>query len=191
MSLKFAVVCASNQNRSMEAHNFMHKRGLSVKSFGCGKEVKLPGPSQDKPNVYSFDTPYDVMYKDLVEKDRYLYNQNGVLHMLERNRRIKRHPERFQESRERFDVIFTVEERIFDIVLEELDSRKRNPTEWVHIINIEISDNHDEATLGAFRLCELAELLEATEDLDTDIYDILKDYEGRCKTTVMHSIAFF
>ena len=46
------------------------------------------------------------------------YTQNGVLHMLDRNRRIKEKPERFQDSRERFDVIFTVEERIFDQVME-------------------------------------------------------------------------
>lgn len=38
--------------------------------------------------------------------------------MLDRNRRIKEKPERFQDSRERFDVIFTVEERIFDQVME-------------------------------------------------------------------------
>lgn len=40
--------------------------------------------------------------------------------MLDRNRRIKEKPERFQDCRERFDVIFTVEERIFDQVMEGL-----------------------------------------------------------------------
>lgn len=58
------------------------------------------------------------MYKELSNKDRDLYTQNGVLHMLERNRRIKEKPERFQDSREKFDIIFTVEERIFDQVME-------------------------------------------------------------------------
>jgi len=58
------------------------------------------------------------MYKDLYNKDANLYTENGVLHMLDRNRRIKEKPERFQDSRERFDVIFTVEERIFDQVME-------------------------------------------------------------------------
>ena len=46
------------------------------------------------------------------------YTQNGILHMLERNKRIKKFPERFQEAEEEFDVIFTVEERIYDAVLE-------------------------------------------------------------------------
>ncbi len=38
--------------------------------------------------------------------------------MLERNKRIKPMPERFQNTSEEFDVIFTVEERIYDAVLE-------------------------------------------------------------------------
>lgn len=46
------------------------------------------------------------------------YTQNGLLHMLDRNRRIKSRPERFQDTEEQFDVIFTVEERIYDSVLE-------------------------------------------------------------------------
>lgn len=72
----------------------------------------------DKPNIYDFNTTYDFMYKDLSAKDLTLYTQNGILHMLDRNRRIKPTPERFQECKETFDVIFTVEERIFDQVLE-------------------------------------------------------------------------
>jgi RNA polymerase II subunit A C-terminal domain phosphatase SSU72 len=82
--------------------------------------VKLPGPSLDKPNIYDFNTPYEHMYKDLIAKDKQLYTQNGLLHMLERNKRIKEKPERFQDCKEEFDVIFTVEERVFDQVVEGL-----------------------------------------------------------------------
>jgi len=38
--------------------------------------------------------------------------------MLDRNRRIKPKPERFQECREHFDVIITCEERVYDQVVE-------------------------------------------------------------------------
>lgn len=46
------------------------------------------------------------------------YKQNGILHMLDRNRRIKEHPERFQETDEEFDLVVTVEERVYDQVIE-------------------------------------------------------------------------
>ena len=38
--------------------------------------------------------------------------------MLDRNRRIKPHPERFQETEEEFDLVVTVEERVYDQVIE-------------------------------------------------------------------------
>lgn len=38
--------------------------------------------------------------------------------MLDRNRRIKTRPERFQSSTEKFDVVVTCEERVYDQVVE-------------------------------------------------------------------------
>ena len=38
--------------------------------------------------------------------------------MLDRNRRIKPKPERFQSCKDKFDVIITCEERVYDQVLE-------------------------------------------------------------------------
>ncbi|KRZ66082.1 RNA polymerase II subunit A C-terminal domain phosphatase SSU72, partial [Trichinella papuae] len=95
--LRFSVVCSSNMNRSMEAHAMLQKKGFNVRSFGSGSLVKLPGPSPTVHNIYSFSTPYEEIYKDLVAKDKNLYTQNGLLNMLDRNRRVKPHPERFQE----------------------------------------------------------------------------------------------
>lgn len=69
MKLRFATVCASNQNRSMEAHAAMAEAGLEVCSYGAGLNVKLPGPAANQPNVYKFGTSYRFMLQDLQSKD--------------------------------------------------------------------------------------------------------------------------
>lgn len=76
MKLRYAMVCSSNQNRSMEAHFIMKKQGFDVSSYGTGAHVKLPGPSISKPNVYEFGTPYKQMFDELRRKDPELYPLN-------------------------------------------------------------------------------------------------------------------
>ena len=61
----------------------LRKKGFRVQSFGTGNQVKLPGPSPDKPNVYDFSVTYDEMYKDLWRKDPDLYPYFFLLHYLD------------------------------------------------------------------------------------------------------------
>lgn len=78
-----ALVCASNQNRSVEAHYTLLTKGYrNLYSFGTSRECKLPGPSIDKPNVYAFGTPYRKIYEDLKAQNPELYKANGLLQML-------------------------------------------------------------------------------------------------------------
>ncbi|ESO84301.1 hypothetical protein LOTGIDRAFT_236282 [Lottia gigantea] len=189
--VKVAVVCSSNQNRSMEAHNFLSKKGYSVRSFGTGNQVKLPGPSPDKPNNYDFNVTYDEMFKDLSQKDPELYTQNGILHMLDRNRRLKPKPERFQNCSDKFDIIMTCEERVYDQVIEDLENREKDGGQAVHIINIDIQDNHEEATIGAFMICELVAMLAISDDLDNDVDEIVQEFESQTKRTILHTVAFY
>lgn len=49
------------------------KKGYSVKSYGTGSVVKLPGPAPDQPNVFPFGTTYEHMYQELYRKDPHLY----------------------------------------------------------------------------------------------------------------------
>lgn len=75
--------------------------------------------------------------------------------MLDRNRRIKRNPEKFQRCAERFDIIITVEERVYDQVVDYMESKSPEYNQPVHVVNMDIQDNHEEATIGAFLLCDL------------------------------------
>lgn len=91
------------------------------------------------------------------------YTQNGLLHMLDRNRRIKKGPEKFQLCTERFDIIITAEERVYDQVIEFMESNPPVDNQPVHIINIDIQDNHEEATMGAFLICDMVSMVKSKQ----------------------------
>lgn len=76
---RVAVICASNQNRSMETHQLFKARGVpNVSSFGTGSQVKMPGQTRTQPNVYDFSTTYQAIYDDLVSKDALLYVKSTI-----------------------------------------------------------------------------------------------------------------
>ncbi|KFO25043.1 RNA polymerase II subunit A C-terminal domain phosphatase SSU72-like [Fukomys damarensis] len=189
--LKLAVVCSSNQNRSMEAHHILSKRGFNIRSFGAGTHVKIPGRTFDKPNIYDFQTTYEEIYKDLERKDKKFYTQNGIFHMLDRNKRIKPRPERFQDCKDLFDLILTCEERVYDQVVEHLNSRERETCQPVHVINVDIEDNFEEATLGSFLICDICQRIQLTEDMDSEIQKVLQELEKKTSKTFLHTLFFY
>ncbi|XP_040589705.1 RNA polymerase II subunit A C-terminal domain phosphatase SSU72-like [Mesocricetus auratus] len=189
--LHVAVVSSSNHNRSMEAHWVLSKQGFNVKSFGTKGFVRLPGPTPDKPNIYDFQTMYEKIYRDLLKKDRAFYTQNGILHMLDRNRRIKSGPEQFQSSNDLFNVIFTCEEQVYDQVVEHLNAREQMVCQLVHVINVNIPDSYEEATHGAFLISELCHSIQEMEDVDDEIAELLQKFEVKTGKTFLHTVCFY
>ncbi|PYH49092.1 RNA polymerase II subunit A C-terminal domain phosphatase [Aspergillus saccharolyticus JOP 1030-1] len=182
--LRFCTVCASNQNRSMEAHLRLSTATPSpfpVISFGTGSLVRLPGPTVHQPNIYHFNTTsYTQMYEELQAKDERLYRYNGLLNMLDRNRNLKWGPERFQDwvpgvprvdhvakgdkgalgtEGGVVDVIITCEERCWDAVVDDLMAKGAPLNRPVHVFNVDIKDNHEEALVGGKAILELANWL--------------------------------
>ncbi|KAJ3186708.1 RNA polymerase II subunit A C-terminal domain phosphatase [Gaertneriomyces sp. JEL0708] len=175
----------------MEAHHVLQKAGFVVSSFGTGSAVRLPGPAADQPNIYNFGVPYDFIYNDLLKRDPQLYKSNGLLAMLDRNRKIKRAPEKFQENKEIFDVIISCEERCFDSACEELCNRPADLNRPVHLINIEIQDNHQDAAVGGQLILQLVNLIASAKDRDADLDAILDAFTARTGAQLLHTVCFY
>ncbi|KAK1317024.1 hypothetical protein QJS10_CPA05g00886 [Acorus calamus] len=193
MKLRYAMVCSSNQNRSMEAHSLLKRHGFEVSSYGTGQHVKLPGPSLREPNVYDFGTPYKQMFDDLRRKDPDLYKRNGILPMLKRNSSVKLAPQRWQNNASDgwFDVVFSFEEKVFDMVLEDLHNREHVLMKSVLVINLEVKDNHEEAAVGAKFTFDLCQELEAAESWEDTIDDIVAAFERQHRRKLLYSISFY
>jgi RNA polymerase II subunit A C-terminal domain phosphatase SSU72 len=163
----------------MEGHLRLALANFPVISFGTGSLVRLPGPTITQPNVYKFnETSYDSIYRELEAKDPRLYRANGLLNMLGRTRGVKWGPERWQDwqiGKPRTqnkdekgaqgieggvpDVVITCEERCWDAVVDDLMNRGSPLNRPVHVINIDIKDNHEEASVGGRGMVDLANSL--------------------------------
>ncbi|XAR49488.1 Phosphoprotein phosphatase [Bertholletia excelsa] len=193
MKRRYAMVCSSNQNRSMEAHFLLKQKGFDVSSYGTGAHVKLPGPSLREPNVYEFGTHYKHMFEDLRRKDPELYKRNGILQMLKRNTLVKLAPQRWQDNAADgpFDVVLTFEEKVFDMVIEDLHNRDHILFKPVLVINLEIKDNHDEAAIGGRHALNLCQEIEATECWEDSIDEIVINFERQTRKKLLYSISFY
>ena len=166
--LSFGVVCSSNINRSMEAHLVLGNAGLTVESYGTGTTVRLPGRSAMEPRVFKFGTPYEEMHNSLAATadDEAFFMHNGVLQLCRRGASVKPAPQRWQDMPSKFvgkhDVVIAFEERIFDAVIDDLQTRE--PTEDfepIHVVCLDTKDNPHEAKIQgriALELCWLLEL---------------------------------
>ncbi|KAJ2734050.1 RNA polymerase II subunit A C-terminal domain phosphatase [Coemansia sp. BCRC 34962] len=184
-------------NRSMEGHFQLKKHGYNVQSYGTGAQVRLPGPTQANANSYNFGTPYAHINNDLrtqAKGDANIHNHYsrlGLFAMIDRNMTVKTAPEKFQEEQISYDVIFTCEERVFELVCEELLNRAGVKSRPVHVINIEIEDSHKSSLKGGDTIVELARCIVASKDLERDMDGIIEDVQRRMTHRLLYTVAFY
>jgi RNA polymerase II subunit A C-terminal domain phosphatase SSU72 len=191
--LHFAMVCSSNNNRSMESHQALAGAGFHVSSFGTGTNVRLPGPTLTQQNVYAFGTPYRVMSDDLKAKDEHFYASLGILDMLARNANIKRAPERFQDADlSPVDVVVTFEERVYDQATEHLAELRGSmvSTRIVHVLNLDVRDNREESQINSQLVLDLVRQISSVRDYHAQMQEIIDKFETRYGKGLLHSIHF-
>lgn len=166
--MRIAVCCAMNQNRSMEAHSILKKKGYNISSYGTNKTIKIPGPSAAEPNVYPFGTTYAEIYSDLLQKDPALYKSNGMLYIMERNMGIKERPENFFDAKgEEFTCVITCDKRCFWAIYE--GTRLSCKAFW--LVNFDIKDTPNDAIFGASDICMFLEMI-----VDSDVERAIEKY---------------
>jgi RNA polymerase II subunit A C-terminal domain phosphatase SSU72 len=175
----------------MEAHHVLSRKGFSVDSYGTNQIIRIPGPAIDKPNVYQFGVTYEEIYQDLMKKDPQLYTQNGLLMLIDRNRKIKAAPQRFQESEDMYDVLITCEDRCFDMVCEDLMKRGHRVGKPVHVVNFDIKDNPEEATIAARSILQLAQRIEEAKCIDDEMEQIVDEFQSKSAHPMLYTVLYY
>ena len=167
-------------------------------SYGVGQHVKLPGPSAREPNVYPFGTPYQTIYDEMRSKDTALYTRNGLLTMLERNIKVKKAPQRWQDmdwasadAEVQPDVALCFEERVFETLVEDMASRQQSTMRPLLVVNLDVIDSHEEAASAAPLALKLCGMLDARgEDWEESVDDVVDAFTRSTGRRLLYNVVF-
>ena len=173
---RYAMICSSNINRSMEGHVVLQNHGFQVESYGCGTKLSLPGPNRT-PRHFDFGTPYAEITACLEREGKGHYermggNEGGVLELASRGAATKAAPERWQDAPTsklcKLDVVIVFETRLYDIVVSDLQERDPVDFSALHVILMHTKDAPNLAVSQAQNVLELCYQIEGV-DLSAEI----------------------
>lgn len=110
--------------------------------------------------------------------------------MLKRNANVKLAPEKFQYNHDAFDLIFTFEDRVFEAVLEDLQSRPLRYNRVCHILNLNVKDNHEEAEKGASICVDFLKQVMQMDDWEHELSSVVAQFENVLSQKLLHVVMF-
>ncbi|KAG9393806.1 RNA polymerase II subunit A [Carpediemonas membranifera] len=175
-----ALVCASNVNRSIEAHRFFLEQGYPAEligSYGAADAIRLPSPTgfpltaQFSPSGLARSpgskTTYQRLIDECMRRGADFYTREGIIAMLERDMTVKDCPESFQQTFRGRHVALPSLVITFDrIVYSELAQfiameLQRGDVDELLLVNIATVDSIAGASLGAIVAFDIATKLGA------------------------------
>ena len=90
-----------------------------------------------------------------------------------------------------FDVVRCFEERVFDVLVEDLNNRVSKRGEAVLVINMNVKDNHEEAAVGADDALHLCEMLQSVDDWEDYVEQELENFEKLSHRKPLYTICFY
>mmetsp|Transcript_18122 Transcript_18122/g.58609 ORF Transcript_18122/g.58609 Transcript_18122/m.58609 type:complete len:114 (+) Transcript_18122:123-464(+) len=113
--------------------------------------------------------------------------------MLERNMKCKPCPERWQDNKtEYYDVALTFEERVFEQVIIDLQSRPQVTLKPVLVVNLDVRDTNEEAKIAAPLALQLMEMLEAAgDDWESEVDNIVDRFQQTTGRRPLYTIWFY
>ncbi|WCJ21450.1 Phosphoribosylformylglycinamidine cyclo-ligase [Euphorbia peplus] len=130
---------------------------------------------------------------EVVTNEGVSYKRNGILPMLKRNLSVKLAPPRWQDNAADglFDVVFTFEEKVFDMVVEDVHTRDHVHMKCVLVINLEVKDNHEEAAIGARLTLDLCQEIKAAESWEDSVDEIIVEFESKHRRKLVYTISYY
>lgn len=111
--------------------------------------------------------------------------------MLERNVKIKKSPERWFDHTTHHNIVLCFEDRVFDSVIEDFQARDTfTHDKSVHVINLNVKDNAEEAQRGAEQILKLCKDLGKSDDWENDINSIISKWEQEVQRKLLHVVFY-